>query len=272
MDAIPTSVSGAFDLFEHAALYDRSINWDARLAREIPALIDAFGPPNEGPILDAGCGPGRQACALATRGYSVVGADVSEHALTLARRRADTMTSGTTGPDPGFGHVKFVQAAYAELGERVGSGFAGAYCLGNSLAAAGTESAAREAIRQFARCLRSGGRMFVQILNFAPMRDEVPCVKGPRVVQVDGVEYISTRQFHFAPDHVQVTNVTLWHDGAWKHHAHAGRLYPISVDEMRAWCADAGLRIDELWGGYDRSAFDINKSLDLIVVATRRSE
>ena len=74
------SPSGAGDLFTSAEWYDRTINWAARLAREIPVLIEMFGPPGEGGLLDAGCGPGHQARELATRGYRVIAADLGERA------------------------------------------------------------------------------------------------------------------------------------------------------------------------------------------------
>ena len=89
--------SGLFDSFEHAELYDRSIDWSARLAREIPTLMAVLGPPGAGGILDAGCGPGRQACALAERGYRVVGADLSEASLELARQRGAALGDALAG-------------------------------------------------------------------------------------------------------------------------------------------------------------------------------
>lgn len=260
MTTPPQTNASLFDAAGSAALYDRSINWAARLGREIPVLSDAFGAPGGGRILDAGCGPGRQALGLAERGYHVVGVDLSDAPLELAVRRAKDSAGST----------EFVRASYAELHDKLGGGFDGVYCIGNSLAASGTQSAAREAIHQFGLCLRTGGRLFVQILNFEPMRRELPCVRGPRVVSVDGVEYISTRQFHFAQGQVQVTNVTLWHDDGWRQACHLGCLYPISLDEIGTWCDESGLRVDAVHGGYDGSAFDIDRSIDLITVATRR--
>ncbi len=249
---------GTDTLFAHAEWYDRTINWSARLSREIPVLLDVFGPPATGSILDAGCGTGHQACALSGRGYHVVGADAGEEMLNLARRTAQAESK----------EVKFVLTPYATLYEKVGGGFEGIYCLGNALAAAGTREAVSEAITQFARCLRSGGRLFIQILNFPRMRSEVPCVRGPRVATADGVEYVSLRHFVFFGDSVQVTNLTLWRDSDWKCHTHTGTLYPVGLDELRTWCELSGLHIDDTWCGYSREAFDADHSTDLLIVAT----
>ncbi len=248
------------ELFRSARWYDLSINWDARLTRELPVLIDVFGPPGSGGLIDAGCGPARQAVALAGRGYRVVGADASPDMLALAREHAARQS--TT--------LRFEQVYYADLHAALGGGFDGVFSQANALAAAGSAQATRQAVQEFAACLRPGGRLFVQVLNFAPMRLERPCVKGPRVATVDGQEYVSFRHFCFHGETVDVTNVTMWHSATgWHQHNQTGTLYPVGLDEVRAWCGEAGLRIDHLWGDYARSPFAVDNSQDLIVVATR---
>lgn len=249
----------ASDVFRQAEWYDRTIDWRARLMREIPVLTDVLGPPGEGGLLDAGCGTGRQACALAQRGYRVVGADSSPDMLAVARRNAEAASAGAT----------FVLTPYSALHETIGGGFDGLYCLANALAAAGSREAVKEAVGQFAGCLRPGGRVFIQILNFSMMRAESSCIRGPRVVAVGGKEYVSVRHFVFIDDVVTVTNITLWRDEGWKTHTHGGTLYPVTLGELRSWCEAASLRFDDVWGAYDRSAFDPEHSVDLILTATR---
>lgn len=239
--------------------YDLSIDWDARIKREIPLLAEVFGPPGGGGVLDAGCGSGHQVVALAQAGYRVVGADLNEGMLSVARA-----TAGKTGLSP-----TFVQTPYADLMTTVGTGFDAVYCLANSLAAAGTRELVRNAVAQFSRCLRVGGRLFVQVLNFPPMRKEVPCVKGPRITRVGGIEYVSVRNFAFDDQSALVSNITLWNDGGWRCHAQGRRLYPVTFDELRTYCGESNLRIDATWGGYGKEPFDPDRSIDLIVTATR---
>ncbi len=247
-------------MFASPEWYDRTINWSARLSRELPVLMDVFGPPGSGGVLDAGCGTGRQATDLAKRGYRVTAADGSEEMLRFARQQAAAEAAD----------VRFVHARYDGLRSAGLAGFDGVYCIGNSLAAAGSAEGVATALAQFAAVLRPGGRMFVQVLNFDPMRRTAPCVQGPRVALVDGREYISVRQFHFVDDRVDVTNITIWNEDGWRQRSHTGRLYPVALDELRTWCDIAGLHIDHLWGSYNREAFALVKSVDLIVVATRR--
>jgi len=250
----PTNVSS----WSRADWYDRSINWDARFSRELPVLCDVFGLPADGGLIDAGCGTGRHSIAMAERGYTVVGADASEEMLALAGELS-----------AGRDRLRFCLAPYEQLFDAVGGGHDGLYCLGNSLAAVGSRDGFVAAIDQFAACLRPGGRLFVQILNFAPMRAESPCVRGPRIATVDGVEYVSFRQFHFDETGADITNVTLFQDNGWQKRVGGGRLYAIERDEFVATCTRSGIAVDEIWGDYQRHEFDVHASNDLILVGTK---
>ena len=246
-------------MFRSAAWYDRTINWEARLGREIPVLCDVFGPPGDGGIIDAGCGPGRQACAMAERGYRVIGVDVSDEMLGLATGRA--AESG--------GDVSFVTSTYAELANRVGGGHDGVYCIGNGLAVAGTQPDVAASLRGLCGSLRPGGRLFLQTLNFTLMRGEDPCVRGPRVVTVDGVEYLSQRTYHFEQETVEIVNTTIWNDGGWQMRAWTGRLIPLELETLTGWLEACGMRVVHVWGSYAQESFEIERSRDLIVVSEK---
>lgn len=246
-------------MFNAPEWYDLGINWDARLGREIPVLTDLFGPPAGGGLLDAGSGTGRQATALAKLGYRVTAIDADANMIQFASRNARQAGA----------QVNFVQSPYGEIPNRTTGQFDGVYCLGNSLAAAGERQACQDAVHNFASALRPGGRLFVQILNFRRMRNQEPCVQGPRVTLHDGVEYVSVRHFTFAHDRCRVTNVTMWKEDTWKQQAHSGRLFPIDVDDITQWCTEAGLNVDALYGSYAKEPFDVDRSIDLIIVATR---
>jgi SAM-dependent methyltransferase len=56
--------------------------------QEVGFLVDALGLAPGQRVLDAGCGPGRHALALARRGFDVLGVDLSEEFVELAREAA----------------------------------------------------------------------------------------------------------------------------------------------------------------------------------------
>ena len=75
--------------------------WDASYRRDEPApwdigrpqpaivrLASAGGFAGRGPVLDAGCGTGENALHIAALGFPVVGVDVAETALAMAREKA----------------------------------------------------------------------------------------------------------------------------------------------------------------------------------------
>lgn len=57
--------------------------------QEVGALVDVLGLTAGSSILDVGCGPGRHALALASRGCRVVGLDVSTTFVRIANEEAD---------------------------------------------------------------------------------------------------------------------------------------------------------------------------------------
>jgi len=246
--------------FSRAQWYERMHDWEARLAREVPVLLEVVGPPAGNGILDAGCGTGRHACALAARGYRVVAADLSDEMLDVGRRVAEV--EGV--------NVRFVCAPFQALPTAVGGGFDAVYCIGNALVAAGDGAAVQEALRRLCECLKPGGRLFIQTLNFPLLRVDDPCVRGPKVRRIDGVEYISLKHYHFASDSVLIVHSTLFNDSQWRCWTHCGTVYPVTLDELSAWCVRLGLHVDEVWGSYGREPFDPSRSGELLLVGTKQ--
>jgi ubiquinone/menaquinone biosynthesis C-methylase UbiE len=111
----------------------------ARLARCAPGEL----------ILDAGCGPGRHALALARMGYRVVGLDRAAVLLAAGRRAAGD------APWP-----RFVRGDYARIPFPDGS-FDAVLNLGTALGYRG-EREDLEALREFRRVLARGGRLVLE--------------------------------------------------------------------------------------------------------------
>jgi ubiquinone/menaquinone biosynthesis C-methylase UbiE len=91
-----------------AADYDRFVNWPARLEHELPFLERVFAQHGVRQVLDAACGTGHHAIALAKRGYRVTGADLS--APMVAQARDNAQAAGV--------QVPFVVAGLGSLSTR----------------------------------------------------------------------------------------------------------------------------------------------------------
>jgi SAM-dependent methyltransferase len=67
----------------------RTIENEAFYALAFDHVAQVLGVPDGGPILDAGCGSGTKSAHLASRGFRVVGVDISEQILEAARENLD---------------------------------------------------------------------------------------------------------------------------------------------------------------------------------------
>jgi SAM-dependent methyltransferase len=71
-------------LADHAGAASLRYSFTRGTEQEVEFLIDALALGPRSLVLDVGCGPGRHALALATRGMEVVGVDISARFVTLA--------------------------------------------------------------------------------------------------------------------------------------------------------------------------------------------
>jgi SAM-dependent methyltransferase len=124
--------------------------------QEVDFLVDALGLDSESRVLDAGCGPGRHALALAQRGIAVVGVDLSPEFVASARASAETLGVAD--------RVRFEVADLRELA--FAQEFDAVICLcqgGFGLLGGGADEGA--VLARFATALRRGGRLAVSAFN-----------------------------------------------------------------------------------------------------------
>jgi glycine/sarcosine N-methyltransferase len=138
--------------------YDTMVDWDKRLARELPFLQAVFAEAHEvRRILDVGAGTGRHAAALAQLGYEVTGVDPDPDMLARARDNA-----ASRGLD-----VRFVEGGFGDL-EALGLGPVDALiCTGNALPHVEGIAGLDAALRDMEAVLRPGGVIVLHLLNHA---------------------------------------------------------------------------------------------------------
>ena len=128
--------------------------------QEVAFLVDCLGLPPGARVLDVGCGPGRHALALARLGFEVVGVDISERFVALARE----------GASPGVA-VRFERAdaralAYDSEFDAVISLCQGAFGLaGGPGGQADRLDPDRAVLDGMARALRPGGRLVLSAFS-----------------------------------------------------------------------------------------------------------
>lgn len=141
-----TTFAWAYDLLLHAPVVSRTAFIEAQLRQK--------GVASPATLLDAGCGTGSYSIALAGRGFSVWGLDVSAELLAEARTKS-----------LGFpGQITFLQGDILDI--RAGVLFDAVLCRGvlNDLV---DEPARQRVFSSFANALRPSGVLIFDVRNWA---------------------------------------------------------------------------------------------------------
>lgn len=250
-------------LYDDFRDYDQFVNWEARLAYELPFVEGQLAASGARRVLDAACGTGRHAIALATRGYEVAGADLS--AGMIERARANAAADGLAGLD-------FIVAGFGQLASRAGTGFDAVMCLGNSLPHVLTSEDLQAALRDFAALLRPGGLLLVQNRNFDAILADRSRWMPLQARQEGGHEWLFLRFYDFAGDGTLTFNVvTLWREdpGPWSQRVRQTTLRPWLRDELVGAAETAGFDRIACYG--DMSGAPFADSSGNLVLSARRT-
>jgi SAM-dependent methyltransferase len=239
--------------------YDRFVNWEGRLSHELPFFVSLFEEYGVRRVLDAACGTGHHAIALAQEGYQVVGADLSASMIEKAGENAAA-------------HGVDVEFTVAGLGEyaALGRTFDAAICLGNSLPHLLSETSVSEALADFAAVLRSGGLLVIQNRNFDRVWRERERFISPQSFRDGEGEWLFVRFYDFYEESLAFNMLRLRRrpDG-WAQDVESTELRPIFEQDLASALAATGFGPVSLLGGYDGAPFDPAESGDLIAVAVR---
>jgi glycine/sarcosine N-methyltransferase len=242
-----------------ASDYDRFVNWEGRLAHELPFLERLFAGHDVRHVLDAACGTGHHAIALARRGYQTMGVDLSAAMIEQAKRNAAAVGVEASFAVAGFGGL-------AALGQT----FDAVLCLGNSLPHLLTEKALAEALSDFAAVLHPGGLVVIQNRNFDRVWRQRERFMGPQSCRDGEREWVFVRFYDFHEATITFNMIRLQRSGGtWTQDVESTELCPIFRDGLAAALGTAGFFQAAFHGGYDGSPFDPAHSNDLIVVAQK---
>jgi glycine/sarcosine N-methyltransferase len=242
--------------------YDRFVDWPGRLAVELPFIEHQLQAVGAHRVLDAACGTGMHALALARRGYAAVGADLSPGMIAQARANA-----AAAGVD-----VPFEVAGFGGLNAQVGTGFDALLCLGNSLPHLLAPADLAVALADFAACLRPGGLLLIQNRNFDAVLARGERWMEPQAHQEGNLEWLFLRFYDLNPDGTLVFNlVTLRREGSddWRQHVLTTRLWPLRQEELTTALDAAGFAAITCWGDMQDTHFDPAHSPNLIATAQR---
>jgi SAM-dependent methyltransferase len=248
---------------EFSSDYDRFVDWTARLAAELAFLERELQAVGARRVLDAACGTGMHAVALARRGYQVAGADLSAGMVERARANAADAGVGARFEVAGFGSLaRTFQPAAA---------FDAVLCLGNSLPHLLTPADLSAALADFGACLRPGGLLLIQNRNFDALLGRGERWMEPQHHREGESEWLFVRFYDFeAGGGLTFNLVTLRREGVgdWSQQVVSTRLWPQRQAELAAALEAA---FDDLvcYGDMTGAAFDPKDSPNLVITARR---
>ncbi|MES1175238.1 MAG: methyltransferase domain-containing protein [Myxococcales bacterium] len=218
------------DLFNEDFMRASSRVSDEQIRKEVTFIEESLGVAAGGVVLDLGCGAGHHAVEFASRGYGVVGYDLSLYQLALAADVAQERSQ----------KINFLQGDMREMAfEEM---FDGVFCWNTTFGYFEEDKNLAVAQRVF-KALRPGGMFLIDVLNRDFAAASAPCsvwYEGDSCVCMDdmSVDYISSR--------LRVKRSIILDDGRTKESLYSLRLY--SLHELGKLLHEVGFRVTEASG------------------------
>jgi 2-polyprenyl-3-methyl-5-hydroxy-6-metoxy-1,4-benzoquinol methylase len=207
-------------------------------------------------VLDAGCGTGIHSILLSQLGLHVTATDISAQMLRQAKRNAEHMSV----------QVDTIQTSFQGMNESVHNKFDAVFCLGNTLPHVLTEEELCQSFKSFREILNSGGRVFLQLLNY----DRILNFRE-RILNIKEVnDKIFVRFYDYEGESIVFNILTIQKSGGQMEHSlNSVRLFPWRSSDIVRSLKDAGFHNAELFGTMALNAYDEYSSKDLVVIAQK---
>jgi len=248
--------------------YDRFVNWPSRLSYEMPFLLQKLAEVKDQTnrplrVLDAACGTGQHAIALAKAGMRVAGADLSTEMIAVARQNAAEAEV----------NVDFQPAGFGSLAKTFGSkSFDALICLGNSLPHLLSIKELEKSVLDFYACLSPGGLLVIQNRNFDAVLAARSRWMEPQSHREGDREWVFQRFYDFEPDGLIHFNIITLHRQAqkdWQASLTATRLFPQTRQDVENALLNAGFAHLQVFGSLEEVKFDAQKSSNLVILAEK---
>jgi SAM-dependent methyltransferase len=252
--------------------YDTFVNWDVRLARELPFFRSVFADAGAQRVIDMGCGSARHAIEFACAGMKVDGVDPDEAMLASARVNAADAAEkiARNGGELALAHGEFGELA--ALGLRDADAIT---CTGNALPHVRGLEGLRLALVDFCDALKPSGALVLHLLNHDRLLKTRQRTLPPPVREVPEGTRVFLRVIDYPADGGEFLGmdfVTLVRDaaGEWTVASHRSPHTMLSRTTLERELGDAGFDRVEFFGAHDRHPLtDADESL--IVLARRRA-
>jgi len=232
---------------------DTDGSYARRTDSEVEFIEQALGLTEPCDLLDLCCGPGRHSVRLAKLGHRVTGVDISAYNLEKAVERAAEF-----GVEVTWREADMRETGLAEASQDAAINMFSAFGYFD-------DAENQRVLEEVARVLRPGGQFFIDLINRdSLMRRFEARSEGKRR---DGRTGIEEREFDSATGTIATTWTVIEANGERITQSHTIRMYTLQELEVRT--AQAGLRVEEAWGGLDGT--DLTMESHRLVVRARKA-
>lgn len=233
-------------------------DWEATMERDGLMLRRWFKDRNIVTVLDASCGTGTQAIALAQIGYRVLASDPSANMLQKARANAELY--GVSD------RIHFLQAGFLDIARMTDGDLDAIVTKGDAFPHLITDWEIEETLNGFYRLLRPGGTVLIGMLDFEPLLEERPRfmpgrVHDPAANEGERIVVFEVWDWDEGPPRIVTKNKFIVRGEGENY---ATRIYPVkcrplTVEEVQVVLLEAGFVDIEII--HDRS--------ELVMIATK---
>lgn len=226
----------------------------SHIQREVNFIEESLGVEKGAVVLDLACGMGSHAVELASRGYSVVGFDLS---LAMLARASDEAQE--RGQKLNFLQGDMREMAFEEM-------FDGIYCWSTSFGYFDEEKNF-DVLARMHRALRTGGMLLIDIINrdfIAPRQPSLVWFEGEGCVCMDEmfVDFFTSR--------LKVKRTVMFEDGRTREVDYSIRIY--NLHEIGKMMHDCGFRVIQVTGQPAHPGVFFGSESPRIIVLAERAE
>jgi len=248
-------------------LFARHYDSDYEMMRDASGDIGFYGDlarESGGPVLEVACGTGRVLLPIAEEGYDVTGVDLAPAMLSLFARKLDE------GPAEVRDRVTLVEGSFTKLGCEGPFGFV--FSAFRAFQHIETVDEQRRALTAWGAAVRPGGLVAFDVFDFntrhTNLKDSATWFTDYRL-QDDGHERQRQSRARYDADAKLLHASFRWlsDDDEFGRGDFVMRI--STRDELAQLVTEAGLELVEIFGEFDRSAWDADRPRELVVVARR---